>query len=98
LKNKTSTGVVGLLDQNGFNFTSLVPSNSSTNPLPLKIKIGGYLFGNNLDIIISQVTGLRSKVKSNVWEAAQNISESSTSNLVSFIPKFAKLNNSLFKL
>jgi hypothetical protein len=92
LKNKTSAGVVGLLDQTGFNFTSLDSSNSSTNPLPLKIKIGGYLFGNNLDITISQVTELRSKVKSNVWEASQNISESSTSNLVSLIPKLAKIN------
>ncbi len=86
MKNTTSAGVVGLLDQNGFNFTSLVPSSSSTNPLPLKIRIGGYLFGTNLDIIISQVTGVRSNVKSNVWEATQNISESSTSKLVSFIP------------
>ena len=56
-----------MLDQNGFNFTTLVGSNSTTNPLPEQILIGGRCFGSNLNIILYQVTDVRSKVKNKVW-------------------------------
>ncbi len=58
---------VGILDQNGFNFTVLTPSNSPKDPLPLKIKVGGNLFGQNLDIILNKITGNISLVRSQAW-------------------------------
>ena len=84
------TGKVGLLDNNGFNFTTLIPTNSSTNPLPLAIKIGGYCFGTNLDITLYQVTGNISLVKSKVFtitgkNVTQNLTQSPTTNLVIII-------------
>lgn len=68
---KTKSGYVGLLDRYGFNFTVLTPSNSSRNPLPLQIKLGGYLMGRNLNaIVLSQITGNSSFIKSQAWNAA----------------------------
>jgi hypothetical protein len=65
-----------------------VASNSSTNPLPLKIKIGGYCFGKKLDITLSQVTGNMSLVKSKVYtQNSPNATESSTFNLVILLNK-----------
>jgi hypothetical protein len=83
-------GSVGLLDQNGFNFTTLVPSNSSTNPLPLKIKIGGFCFGKNLDITLSQVTGNISLVKSKVFTQTSNNGDivQSLTNVLVIIKKY----------
>ena len=63
----STKGVVGLLNNDEFNFTALVLSNSSTNPLPLKIKIGGHCFGTNLNIILNRVTDFRSQVKTQIW-------------------------------
>ena len=84
-----STGSVGILDKNGFNFTTLIPTNSSTNPLPLAIKIGGYCFGTNIDKTLYQVTGNISLVKSKVFTITGknlNVTQSPTNNLVIIIP------------
>ena len=66
-KIENTNGVVGLLDNDEFNFTAIELSNSSKNPLPLKIKIGGHCFGTNLNIILNRVTDFRSKIKTQVW-------------------------------
>ena len=79
----SGTGVVGILDQNGFNFTTLIKSNSSTNPLPLAIKIGGYCFGTNIDKTLYRVTGVRSNVKSTVWNGGATYEQSASSRVVS---------------
>ena len=87
----TSESSTGMLDNNQFNYTILTPSNSSKNPLPLQIKIGGYCFGKNLDIIISQVEGNSSLVKSQVWQRTQSqagISAPPTANTVIFLINF----------
>ena len=60
-------GVVGLLNNDEFNFTAIELSNSLINPLPLKIKIGGHCFGTNLDITLNRVTDFRSQVKTQIW-------------------------------
>ena len=71
---------VGLLSQNEFNFTVLTPSpNSDLNPLPLQIKLGGYCFGRNLNVILSRVKGNSSLIKSQVWKAVyEDVSQPST--------------------
>ena len=87
----SAAGATGMLDKSQFNFTVLTPSNSSKNPLPLQIKIGGYCFGKNLDIIISQVEGNSSLVKSQVWQRTQSqagISAPPTANTVIFLINF----------
>ena len=84
-----STGSVGVLDSNGFNFTTLIPSDSSTKPLPLAIKIEGYCFGTNIDKTLYQVTGNISLVKSKVFTITGknlNVTQSPTNNLVIIIP------------
>lgn len=84
-KLQNQTGKAGLLDQNAFNFTTLVPSNSSTNPLPLQIKIGGRCFGTNLNIILYQVQGNIALVKSKVFSQTGknlNLTKPSTTNPV----------------
>ena len=63
-----------MLDKNDFNFSVITPSNSSNNPLPLEIKIGGYCFGKNLNIILTQVVK-SSFIKSQVWTGGKNISQ-----------------------
>jgi hypothetical protein len=64
-----------LLDKSAFNFTVLTPSNSSKNPLPLQIKIGGNCFGKNLNIILTQVVN-SSFIQSQVWtNNGKNISQ-----------------------
>jgi hypothetical protein len=80
---KASIGTAtGILDQNGFNFTVLTPSNSSKNPLPISIQIGGYCFGKNLDIIISQVDGNNSFIKSKIWQQGKKLSNPPIANTV----------------
>ncbi len=69
-KLKTQTGNVGILDQNGFNFTVLKSSKSSKDPLPLSIKVAGYCFGQNLNIILNKITGNISLVRSQAWNAS----------------------------
>jgi hypothetical protein len=54
----------------GFNFTVLEPSdNPEVNPLPLKIKIGGYVesWSKNLDIVLSRLAGENAYIKSKIW-------------------------------
>ena len=66
----------------------MIPSNSSTNPLPLSIKIGGYCFGKNLDITLTKKTGSINLVKSKVYtqeNGTLNVTISPTNNLVSVI-------------
>ena len=72
-KIRKAPGYVGLLNHNEFNFTVLSPSNSSKNPLPLEIKLGGYCFGRNLNIILTQTNGINSLIKSQIWQADRNI-------------------------
>ena len=78
----SAAGATGMLDKSQFNFTVLTPSNSSKNPLPLQIKIGGYCFGQNLNIILSQVTGNSSLVKSQVWQGGKTLNQPATANTV----------------
>lgn len=68
LKNDSANLNVGLLDHDQFNFTVLTSSNSSKNPLPKQIKVGGHCFGKNLDIILTQIEGNSSYIKSEVWK------------------------------
>ena len=91
-----STGVVGLLDQIEFNFTTLVPSNSTTNPFPQQILIRGRCFNTNLNIVLYQVSDLVSKVKSQVWIGSGlcgDLSGASTSRTVRCLILFRKKKN-----
>ena len=82
----TGNGNVGLLDQNEFNFTVLTSSNSSKNPLPLQIKLSGHCFGKNLNIILNQVTDIRSLIKSKVWQVAGlNITQPNLTRIVTIL-------------
>jgi hypothetical protein len=57
-----------LLDETDFNFTSLIPSNSSTNPLPKAILIQGHIFGKNLNFQLFQIVGGSSLVSEKVYK------------------------------
>jgi hypothetical protein len=61
------SGSIGLLNETEFNFTSLIPSNSSTNPLPQSILVQGHIFGKNLNFQISQIEGGSSLVSAKVY-------------------------------
>lgn len=74
-----------MLDQYQFNFTVLTPSKSKKNPLPLQIKIGGYCFGKNLDIIISQVRGYGSLIKTKIWHGGNKLTQPATANTVIYL-------------
>ena len=86
MKNTSATGNVGLLDEYAFNFTVITPSNSAKNPLPLQIKLSGHCFGRNLNkIILSQVKGNTSLIKTQIWQLfGVNITQPSSAKTVIF--------------
>jgi hypothetical protein len=61
------SGSIGLLDETEFNFTSLISSNSSTNPLPQAILVQGHIFGKNLNFQLTQIVGGSSLVSAKVY-------------------------------
>ena len=57
-----------MLNQTEFNFTTLIPSNSSTNPLPRAILVQGHIFGKNLNFQLNQIVSNASLVKAQVYQ------------------------------
>ena len=76
----------GILDHSQFNFTILAPSNSRINPLPSQILIGGYCFGENLDIVLTQIEGNSLYIKSRVWQInGENLDQAPSNKIVSLL-------------
>ena len=77
-----------------------MPSNSTTNPLPKQILIRGRLFGANLNTILYQETGVRFKVKCQVWLGglSGSLSIANTSRTVSLLDLSLEKTNSIINL
>jgi hypothetical protein len=63
------SGSIGLLNETEFNFTTLIPSNSTTNPLPQAILVQGHIFGKNLNFQLTQIVGGSSLILAKVYKS-----------------------------
>ena len=62
---------MGLLNQSAFNFTTLIPSNSSKSPLPQAILVQVHILGKNLNFQLIQLSSKTSLIDPQVYQKSK---------------------------